>query len=60
MTAEEHYPNFNYEASKLSAFMHVLDTFIISLKNGKVVQHVPDDGDKFERWLLGNNVRNVN
>lgn len=59
MTAQNTYPDFNFEAATLSAYIHTLDTFIISLKNGRVIHHVPADAEKFERWLQDNKIRNV-
>ncbi len=59
MTAQNTYPDFNFEAPTLSAYILSLDTFIISLKNGRVIHHVPVDADKFEHWLLDNKIRNV-
>lgn len=50
---------FSHEAKELSAFTFSLDTFIISLKNGKVVKHMPDNVKAFREWLEKNNVREV-
>jgi len=36
-----------------------MDTFIISLKNGEIVHHTPDDPGAFLRWLEEHNVRNI-
>ncbi len=58
-THKKSYPGFAIEASVLSAYILTLDTFIISLKNGQVINHVPEDAEQFERWLLANEVRNV-
>ncbi len=58
-THKNAYPGFAFDASVLSAYILTLDTFIISLKNGEVINYVPDDADKFEHWLLENEVRNI-
>ncbi|MCB0697014.1 MAG: hypothetical protein KDC07_06600 [Chitinophagaceae bacterium] len=53
------YKGFPYNASELSAFAITCGIFVISLKNGKIVQHVPDDEDHFYNWLLSLEVREV-
>ena len=50
---------FPHEAKELSAFTFSLDTFIISLKNGQVVKHMPDNVKAFRDWLMKNNVREI-
>lgn len=50
---------FPHEAKELSAFTFSLDTFIISLKNGKVVKHMPDNVKTFREWLVKNGVREI-
>ncbi len=51
---------FPYQPHELSAFTETIGIFIISLKNGEIVRHNPDDRDAFHRWLLQNNVRDIN
>ncbi len=51
---------FNYTPEELSAFAETFGTFVISLKNGEVVEHEPKDEEGFRRWLADHNIRNVN
>lgn len=53
------YPGFTYPGNELSAYTFTVDTFIISLKNGNVINHKPDDADKFRLWLADNKIRNI-
>ena len=50
---------FTFTPRQLSAFSVCMDTFIISLKNGEIVHHTPDDPSAFLRWLEEHNVRNI-
>lgn len=54
------YPGFGHPASELSAFTNTLDVFIISLKDGAIVQFTPEDTHGFLSWLQKNSVRNIN
>lgn len=54
------YSGFAYKAEELSAFTFSIDTFIISLKIGSIISHVPDDPNHFKEWLLTNKVRDIN
>lgn len=58
-TQKRIFPSFGFEAATLSAYILTLDTFIISLKNGRVIHHIPEDVEKFEHWLAEHKVRNV-
>ncbi|MCA6441086.1 MULTISPECIES: hypothetical protein [unclassified Arcicella] len=53
------YPEFGYPVSHLSAFSLCIDTYIISLKNGKIVRFKPDETDHFREWLNCYNVRDI-
>lgn len=60
MSAENnHYPDFTYEASQLSAFVFSVGTFIISLKNGKMTNFSPPDTTSFRDWLHKHQVRDI-
>lgn len=52
--------DFNYAPEDLSAFAETIGTFVISLKNGEVVEHEPKDLEAFRKWLAENNIRNIN
>ena len=51
------YPKFNHEAAELSAFLFTIDTFILSLKDGRIVHFKPDNAEAFHDWLVLNRVR---
>lgn len=53
------YQGFTYHHQELSAFAVTLDTFVISLKSGNIVHHVPDHHDNFLSWLRAGNVREI-
>jgi len=55
----DNYPKFDYKASELSAFSFCIDTFIISLKNGLIIQFVADDTKKFKDWLANHKIRDI-
>lgn len=53
---------FNYNAEELSAFGITCGIFVISLKDGQIVQHNPSEeheAKEFYSWLKANNVREV-
>lgn len=52
--------DFKHTPEELSAFAETFGTFVISLKNGTVVEHEPKDLEAFRAWLAENNVRNIN
>lgn len=52
-----HETDFPYPATELSAFAETFGTFIISLKNGQIIHHDPNDEESFRKWLLENEVR---
>ncbi len=49
--------NFKYQPEELSAFAISFGMFIISLKNGEIVKHEPEDIMSFHNWLVDNEVR---
>lgn len=53
------YQGFSHHHNDLSAFAITLGTFVISLKNGNIVHHTPEDLDSFLLWLRNGNVREV-
>lgn len=54
-----HYPEFEYAASQLSAFVLSIDTFVISLKNGQMAHFRPKDVKSFRDWLIKHRVRDI-
>ncbi|MBS1771491.1 MAG: hypothetical protein JST82_01435 [Bacteroidetes bacterium] len=50
---------FPHEASELSAFAVSVGVYVISLKNGKIISHVPDDEDRFYEWLVESGARDI-
>lgn len=50
---------FPYQATELSAFAVTMGTFVISLKNGEIVHHTPEDESAFYSWLQEFEVREV-
>jgi len=59
-TMTDNFPGFAHEAAELSAYIFSIDTFIISLKNEKIVRFVCETPDDFKQWLDGHGIRNVN
>jgi hypothetical protein len=57
---ETNYPGFNYKATDLSAYLFSIDTFIISLKNGRIVHFVVEDDNDFKIWLTQHGIRDIN
>lgn len=55
-----HFENLPYRADELSAYVFSIDTFVIGLKNGKVVRYVAEDPEAFIAWLSEIGVRNIN
>lgn len=53
------YPKFEYKAVELSAFSFCIDTFVISLKNGRIVHFVAEDPQEFKAWLIKHRVRDI-
>lgn len=58
-TENNKYPGFEYQASELSAFILSIDTFIISLKNGRITHFCPGETEEFKKWLNANSVRDI-
>ncbi len=54
------YPSFPYTADQLSAYMERKGFFIISFKQGRILRHEPEDPVSFKKWLVDNNVRDIN
>ncbi|MBS1586524.1 MAG: hypothetical protein JSS82_13365 [Bacteroidetes bacterium] len=53
------FPDFGYPAAELSAYTFTIDTFIISLKNGRLTHFIPKDIEAFTAWLTNNSVRDI-
>lgn len=53
------YPGFNYKAVDLSAFSFSIDTFVISLKNGRIIHFVAEDINAFKKWLEKHGIRDI-
>ncbi len=56
---QSRYPDFEYDASELSAYDVKFSIFFISLKNGKVVIHKTEKEHEFKDWLSANSIRNI-
>lgn len=54
------FEGFGYEATELSAYVFSIDTFVISLKNGRIIRHVAEQHEAFRQWLEAHGIRNVN
>jgi len=59
MEKQDYYPGFKHKASELSAFAVAVDTFIISLKNGKLTRFTPEKPGAFRTWLNYHNIRDA-
>ena len=53
------FAGFTYAAKELSAFIYGAGIFVISLKNGEVINHEPADVAAFQEWLNNHNIRDV-
>lgn len=51
------YEGLHHNANELSAFLFTVDTFILLLKDGSIVQFKPDNAESFSNWLVSNKVR---
>lgn len=51
------YKGLHHDANELSAFLFTIDTFILSLKDGSIIQFKPDNAEAFRNWLVLNKVR---
>lgn len=58
-TTDMYYPGFAYGAGELSAYILSLGIFIISLRNGRVVNHTPADAADFRLWLSAHHIRDI-
>lgn len=56
---KETFIGFQYAAKELSAFIYGAGIFVISLKNGEVINHEPADVEAFQQWLNHHNIRDV-
>ena len=54
------FAGFDHDAAELSAYIFSIDTFIISLKNERIIRFVTPEPDDFKQWLDHHNIRNVN
>ena len=52
--------NFPYHPDDLSAFIETVGMFVISLKDGSIVSHNPDDLEAFHNWLIQHDIRDIN
>jgi hypothetical protein len=60
MTSKDmYYHDFAYAAHELSAYIMSLGIFIISLRNGRVVNYTPADAEDFDLWLSAHHVRDI-
>lgn len=61
MTTTMNYPGFRFAASELSAFIFVatVDTFVIALKDNRIVRYMPEDNERFRQWLLDHKIRDI-
>jgi hypothetical protein len=48
---------FKHAAAEIAAFAYFFDSFIIILKNGKILRHRAADPESFYEWLQQNRVR---
>ncbi|MEC3880282.1 hypothetical protein [Parapedobacter sp. 10938] len=58
-TVSNTYPGFKHAADELSAFSVSIDTFVISLKNRKLINFTPENTVAFYDWLIANNIRDI-
>ena len=54
------FEDFQYRAEELSAYIFSIDIFVISLKNGEIIRHIPKKPGDFNEWLDYHGIRNVN
>lgn len=53
------FAGFPHEAGELSAYLFSVDTFIISLKNEKIIRYTATEPELFRSWLEHHCIRNV-
>lgn len=58
-TDNNYFPEFAYTATQLSAFSLTIDTFVISLRDGRIVHFSPKDITGFKTWLNKHKVRDI-
>jgi|GEM_PF-1046635 len=54
------FAGFEHDAAELSAYAFSIDTFIISLKDRRIIRFVTTQPDDFLQWLQHHAIRNVN
>jgi len=59
-TTNTDFEDFPYDASQLSAFGQCMDTFIITLKNTRMIHYKTAHVEQFRNWLAANNIRDIN
>ncbi|RZJ89059.1 MAG: hypothetical protein EOO20_11965 [Chryseobacterium sp.] len=59
MTAANYFSGFEYPASELLKFLTASDLFTIMLKNGNIINFLPDDDMLFKKWLIDNDVIDI-
>ena len=59
MTQDYYYPGLDYPANELSAYILVMNVYIISRRNGKLIRFTPADPGTFKNWLHAHGVRPV-
>lgn len=53
------FPGFNHSPNELSAFHLSLNSFVLSLKNGKLIRFAPEDTEAFLHWLKKNRIKDI-
>lgn len=56
---EEKYKGFEYNAKDLQKYLYTAGLFTISLTNGQIIHHSPDDVQSFNDWLQKHKVANI-
>lgn len=59
MASTNYFPNFKYSAIHVLKFLAASELFTIMLKNGEIVQFIPNDPDAFKKWLEEHEVQNI-
>jgi hypothetical protein len=53
------FPGFPYTSSEISAYLFTANTFILSLKNGRVEHFITEDIIGFQNWLQAHKIRDI-
>ena len=56
----DYFEGFDHSPDMLSAYVKSFEIFIIALKDGHLIRHVPEDRFGFENWLQKNRIRDIN